>query len=61
MEQTDDVVLVKPENLKSENSIGLEILNQCKSIITYDVDFDELVGYMVTKQNNNKEKYKLLT
>jgi hypothetical protein len=27
LEQTDDIVLVRPENLQSENSIGLEILN----------------------------------
>jgi hypothetical protein len=27
IEQTDDIILVRPENLKNENGLGFEILN----------------------------------
>ena len=58
--ETNEVVVVRPENLKSIDSKGLEILNQSKSIITYDTDFNELVALIVEKQATNKSKYQNL-
>lgn len=39
------------------NSKGFEILNQCKSLITFGVDFNDIVGIMVEKKRVNKDRY----
>lgn len=61
VEETDDIVVVQPENLKSLNAKGLEILNQSKAIVTYDVEFADLVGLLLEKQQANKERYARLS
>ena len=50
VEETEEIVLLMPENLKTMNSKGLEILNQSKAIITHDIEFSELVGLILEKQ-----------
>jgi len=54
-------VLLKAENLKTMNSKGLEILNQSKAIITHDIEFSELVGLIIDKQQANKDRYARLS
>lgn len=61
VEETDDIVAVRPENLKSLNAKGLEILNQSKAIVTYDIEFADLVGLLLEKQQVNKERYARLS
>jgi len=58
--ETNDVVLVGPEHLKTINSKGFDILNQSKSLVTFGVDFNDIVGIMVEKKRINKERYATL-
>jgi hypothetical protein len=53
-------VLVGPEHLKTINSKGFDILNQSKSLVTFGVDFNDIVGIMVEKKRINKERYATL-
>lgn len=55
--ETNDVVLVRPELLQKVTDLGLDVLNQSKSIITTGVDLSSLVRLVVEKQSGNPEKY----
>ena len=35
--------MVSPENFSQLDSIGFEILNKCKAVITHQVEFKEFV------------------
>ena len=59
--ETTDTVVVRPENLRDMDGKGFEILNQSKSIITYDIDFNTIVALMIEKQATNQNKYRNLT
>jgi hypothetical protein len=56
-----DVFLVRPEMFESISSKGFEILNQSKSVITFGVDFNEIVSTIVEKKRQAKERYSNLT
>lgn len=58
--ETNDVVLLRPEHLLAMNSKGFDILNQSKAIVTFGVDFNDIVGIMVEKKRSNKERYATL-
>jgi hypothetical protein len=55
--ETNDVVLVNPDNLQDPSGKGYEILNQSKSIVTTGVELEDLVRIIVQKQRENHEKY----
>lgn len=46
--------------MKTINSKGFDILNQSKSLVTFGVDFNDIVGIMVEKKRINKERYATL-
>lgn len=55
--ETNDVALVRPEALATSASKGYDILNQSKSMITYGMDFNQLVANILELQAQNPDRY----
>ncbi len=55
------VSLVRPEMFANINSKGFETLNSSKSVITFGLDFHEIVSTIVEKKKQAKERYSNLT
>jgi hypothetical protein len=55
------VALVRPEMFENINSKGFETLNSSKSVITFGLDFHEIVSTIVEKKKQAKERYSNLT
>jgi len=55
--ETNDVALVRPESLAEYTSKGYEILNQSKSVITFGIDFNQLVANILELQAQNPDRY----
>ncbi len=50
------IVLIDPETLMSRAS-GLDILNSCEAVITYNTDLNQLIKKIFVKQREDRDKY----